>query len=120
MTKFLRAVLVVALLSACAVGMRPLQASATTTSPTAQPSGNVVKTYDLKRVTCRDLLQANVLDRSSAIMFLWGFEAGRRNFTTFNTEQLEQATRGLMDVCEEQPSLPVFAALTTVIKRHAK
>jgi hypothetical protein len=44
-------------------------------------------------------------------MFLWGFEAGKANITTFNTDQLERATRLLMDTCEKRPSLTVFSAI---------
>jgi|GEM_PF-7089789 len=93
--------------------------SRATASTTPPPSTRPNKTYDLTKVHCSDLLQANIMDRSSAIMFLWGFEAGRRNITTFDTPKLEAATHGLMETCEAQPSLTVFAAIDKVEKNYA-
>ena len=88
-------------------------------SPTPPPNTRPNKTYDLTRVHCSDLLQANIMDRSSAIMFLWGFEAGRRNIKIFDTAKLEAATHGLIETCEAQPSLTVFAAIDKVEKNYA-
>jgi HdeA/HdeB family protein len=55
----------------------PSQAPAAQSAPPAKQSA-IPKSYDLNKLTCRDLLAADLLDRSSAIMFLWGFEAGRQ------------------------------------------
>ena len=53
-------------------------------------------------------------------MFLWGYEAGRRNVTTWTTTDLENATQRLMNTCEAKPSLTLFAALSASAKSNAK
>ena len=92
--------------------------AAPTAAPAQQPPAP--KTYDLNKITCRDLDRADILDRSSAIMFLWGYEAGRRNVTAWTTTDLENATRRLMDTCQAKPSLSLFAALAATRKNSAK
>ena len=95
-------------------------AHAASTTPAPQPSVKVYRTYDLTRIKCTDLLQANLIDRSSAIMFIWGYEAGRLGVTSFDTVKLENATRGLMEACTAQPSQPILSAAAAVEKRYAK
>ena len=92
--------------------------AAQTQVPAKQPA--IPKSFDLNKLTCRDLTAADLLDRSNAIMFLWGFEAGRRNVTSWSTVDLEKATERLMDTCEAKPTLSLFAALDAVKKTNAK
>jgi hypothetical protein len=113
----LTATLLVLLCTVLQVVSRPFPVNA---APTAQASVKMPQTYDLTRIHCSDLLGADLLDRSSAIMFLWGFEAGKQGVTTFDTDKLEYATRELMNVCEKQPSLQVFAAIAAVKKSYGK
>ena len=97
-----------------------LNAAPAAPNPTPQATPKMPRQYNLNQIHCSDLLQADLLDRSAAVMFLWGYEAGRQGVTTFNTQKLEAATRGLMQVCEKQPSLTVFAAIDVVKKNYAK
>ena len=113
---FLSCVVAALLFLAASGSHRALAAS--TAAPAQHPA--VPKTYDLNKITCSDLLRANIIDRSSAIMFLWGFEAGRRNVTSFATADLEDATRRLMANCEAKPSLSLFAALEATRKKNAQ
>jgi len=92
---------------------------AATATPGPQPSAKYYRSYDLSKLKCSDLLQANLVDRASAIMFVWGYEAGRKNVTMFDTELLEKATHGLMEECEAQPSLLMMTAVANVERRHA-
>jgi hypothetical protein len=96
------------------------QAHAAATSPAPQPTMKYYRTYDLTRIKCADLLQANLMDRSSAVMFIWGYEAGRKGVTSFDTVKLENATYGLMKECEAQPSQTILSAAAAVEKRYAK
>jgi len=116
-TKTLKLCAAVALLFlvTLAVSTRALTAQ---TVPPKQPA--IMKSFDLNKLTCRDLTAADLLDRSSAIMFLWGFEAGRQNVTSWSTDDLERATDRLMKTCEAKPSLSLFAALDAAKKVHAK
>lgn len=113
----------VAFLAFSAVAIMALGGSAVDaaqTAPAPQPSVKYYRTYDLTSIKCTDLLQANLIDRSSAIMFIWGYEAGRKGVTSFDTVKLENATRGLMEACTAQPSQPILTAAAAVEKRYAK
>ncbi len=114
MDKVARLLIAVVLVLVSGAALNSSPAHAATPPPSTRPD----KTYDLTKVHCSDLLQANIMDRSSAIMFLWGFEAGKRNITTFDTTKLEAATHGLMETCEAKPSLTVFAAIDKVVKNY--
>jgi HdeA/HdeB family len=104
---------------ACIVA-NPTGSRAASSAPSPQPSVKYYRSYDLTKLKCNDLLQANILDRSSAIMFVWGYEAGRKNVTTFDTDLLEKATHGLMEECEAQPSLSLMTAVNNVERRYAR
>ncbi|MBV8164342.1 MAG: hypothetical protein JOZ91_08735 [Candidatus Eremiobacteraeota bacterium] len=115
-----RSVVVLMLAAALAVGAGSTRAQAAATTPAPQPTVKYYRTYDLTRIKCADLLQANLMDRSSAVMFIWGYEAGRKGITSFDTVKLENATQGLMQTCEAKPSLTILAAAAEVQKRYAK
>ena len=115
-----RSVVVLMLAGALAVGVVSTRAHAAATKPVPQPTVKYYRTYDLTKIKCTDLLQANLIDRSSAVMFIWGYEAGRKGVTSFDTVKLENATEGLIRTCEAQPSLTILAAAAEVQKRYAK
>ena len=108
------------LVAALAVGVGTTRAHGAATKPAPTPTIKYYRTYDLTRIKCADLLQANLMDRSSAVMFIWGYEAGRKGVTSFDTIKLENATQGLIQTCEAQPSMTILTAAAEVQKRYAK
>jgi|SRR5215469_8866268 len=88
--------------------------AATAPAPSPQPA-----TISIEKVTCADMLASNALDRSSIMMFYWGYLAGKTGATTLNSGGLELATSRVMEMCMANKSMTVLAAIDAT-KRGTK
>jgi hypothetical protein len=93
-----------ALAVAALLGLPLAAQAAAASNPTPVPQ------IDIKKVTCGDLLDADLLDRTATIMFVWGYEAGKNNVTVFKPPQVAQSTRKVMTYCESHRSTPLLDA----------
>ncbi|MBV8081739.1 MAG: hypothetical protein JOY86_02015 [Candidatus Eremiobacteraeota bacterium] len=82
-------------------------AAAAATTPARSPNPAI----QLMKVTCGDMLASDVLDRSSIMMFYWGYLAGKQGATVLNTSGLELATSRVMEVCTAHQSMTLFDAI---------
>lgn len=80
--------------------------AATAPTPMAKPS-----IIQIAKVTCAEMLASDALDRSSIMMFYWGYVAGKAGSTALNTAGLEQATSRVMQVCVAHQDMTVLAAI---------
>ncbi|MBV8074351.1 MAG: hypothetical protein JO140_02895, partial [Candidatus Eremiobacteraeota bacterium] len=69
----------------------------------------------LKSITCADLIGAQLLDRTAAIMFLWGYEAGKAGATSYYPATTQANTKKLIKLCEAQPKTSLVDAAATVL-----
>ena len=69
---------------------------------------------DITKVTCRNLLDANPLDRAAVVMFYWGYAAAKSGVSSFKPGVLRTATVHLMDVCKDRPSDTILSAMQSV------
>ena len=66
------------------------------------------KLVDINDYTCRDILLATGEERDLAIMFIQGYFVGKSGKTTFDRDQLAEATDRFLDLCLDDPKrLPV-------------
>ncbi|MBV8082741.1 MAG: hypothetical protein JOY86_07190 [Candidatus Eremiobacteraeota bacterium] len=84
-------------------------ASVAATSPA--PATIPVQHFDLTKLTCAQMLDADVLDRSSVMMFYWGYVAGKAGATAFDTTGMEAKTARVMQTCMNNPKMTLFAAI---------
>ena len=98
-------------LPVCLVLTWAASASAQTTVATEPPAPARI---DIDKVTCRDLMNANPLDRSAVVMFYWGYAAAKSGASSFKTGTLRTATEHLVNLCRQQPSMTVLSAVRTV------
>jgi hypothetical protein len=82
-------------------------ASGSTSASPPKPARRI----ELQNVTCRDLLAADVLDRSSVMMFYWGYVSARAGVSSIDTADMEARTSRVMQVCTHNQNLSVFAAI---------
>ena len=80
----------------------------------AQTDTHTVTRFNLSKVTCKNLLDANNFDRMAVLMMYWGFVAGKENNLEFDSEKMQTATEKLMDVCIEEPETTIFSAIETI------
>ncbi|HZV79803.1 MAG TPA: HdeA/HdeB family chaperone [Candidatus Binatus sp.] len=83
-------------------------AATATTAPAPTPKSTIIS---IEKVTCGDMLASNALDRSSIMMFYWGYLAGKTGMTTLNSGGLELATSRVMEKCMANKSMTVLAAI---------
>ncbi|MBV8600636.1 MAG: hypothetical protein JO359_03620 [Candidatus Eremiobacteraeota bacterium] len=86
----------------------------------AQTPPPVPKVIELKTVTCNDLLNAQLLDRTAAIMYLWGYEAGKTGATAYYPATTQANTRKLMKLCEAHHGMTLVDAAATVLGNAGK
>jgi hypothetical protein len=86
------------------------------TAPAPSPKPAIIS---IEKVTCGDMLASNALDRSSIMMFYWGYLAGKTGATTLNSGGLELATSRVMETCMANKSMTVLAAIEAT-KRGTK
>jgi len=82
-------------------------ASGTTSASPPKPAGHI----ELQKVTCRDMLAADVLDRSSIMMFYWGYVSARAGVSSINTADMEARTSRVMEICTQNQHQTLFAAI---------
>lgn len=94
---------------ACFVALASTAAAGTAPAPASTPK--VAQHIDLVKLTCAQVMAADVLDRSSVMMFYWGYLEGKAGSTTFDTTDLEAATSRVMRTCIKNPSMTLFDAI---------
>ena len=88
------------------------------TSSSAASSPKPARQIELQKVTCRDILAADVLDRSSVMMFYWGYVSARAGVSSIDTGDMEARTSRVMELCTQNQSQTLFAAIEA--SRRAK
>jgi HdeA/HdeB family len=84
-------------------------ARATTTAAASPPKP--ARQIEIQKVTCRDLLAADVLDRSSVMMFYWGYVSARAGVSVIDTADMEARTSRVMQFCTQNQDKTVLAAI---------
>lgn len=105
-------------LAACAdVGAMPAATAAATTPPPAlpaQPGGAVLAgvgpVWQVRRVTCAQLLAAPEPARHDATMFYYGYFAARNGIATIQRNEIAPVLRRVMDQCARAPGMEVADA----------
>ena len=101
-------------LSACAGADSVAPPAAPMVAPVAQatpaPLPGVGREWEVRRVTCGQLLAAPEPERRSATMFYYGYLAGRARIDTIDTAQMDGDIRRAMDQCARGPAIPVAEA----------
>jgi hypothetical protein len=68
------------------------------------------QTWQVKQVTCRQLLEAPPRDRDAATIFYYGYLAGRTRLDVVETSKMDAELRRVIDQCARNPSLNVAQA----------
>ena len=105
-------------LAAALVALLGKEAKATHASVVSSTAPKAAAQSDLTMVTSSELVAENVLDRSSVMMYYWGYVAGKAGITTFNTGAIESQTSKVMETCTGNPKMTLFAAIDA--SKHAK
>ena len=70
--------------------------------------------FDITKLTCKDLREASPLDRSAVVMFYWGYAAAKANATTFKTGILKKATTALVKECDAHAGESILSAMSRI------
>ena len=81
-----------------------------TPAPEAPPAAS----FDITKLTCKDLRDASPLDRSAVVMFYWGYAAAKANAKTFKTGIVKSATAALMKECDTHDSETILSAMSRI------
>jgi hypothetical protein len=81
-----------------------------TPAPEAAPAAS----FDITKLTCKDLRDASPLDRSAVVMFYWGYAAAKANATAFKTGVVKNATTALMKECDAHESETILSAMSRI------
>ena len=61
-------------------------------------------TWQVRGMTCRQLLDASPRDRDAATLFYYGYLAGRTKMDVIDTNRMNADLRRVMDECASNPS----------------
>ncbi len=78
--------------------------------PLGAPLTGIGRTWQVRRLTCRQLLVAPDREREAETMFYYGYLAARTGVETIDTGKIDAALRRVTAQCERAPNLPVAEA----------
>ena len=73
-------------------------------------------THDLNDLFCKDIMRLSGSDRDIAMAALHGFMLGKKGTTTYNPEQLAEATDQFIEYCLDNPTAKVLDAFSKFTK----
>lgn len=87
--------------------------AATQTVAAGQPGG----VWDVTRVTCANLLNADDDDRAAAMMFYYGYLAAQANITMIDVSKIDANVARVVTQCTQRPDLTVPQAFDVAFGR---
>ena len=75
-------------------------------------SSTVEGTFDLMKLTCKELMRGNDSDREIGIAFYHGFLAGQKNEQTMDLHAASALTDAVKEYCLSNPTETVMSAFT--------
>lgn len=82
----------------------PMNVSAQTPTPSNAP------TFDMKAVTCKELMLSNSENQELMMSLFQGFFNGQKNETLLNINQLAKVTDEIKNYCLENPNQTLMSA----------
>jgi len=82
-----------------------------------QTSSHILSTppqFDLSKLRCHYMLDADLTNRGYLVMLYWGYEAGEARKPTFVTATIRQETQALTDFCAQHPETLMMDAIDKV------
>jgi hypothetical protein len=71
--------------------------------------------WDVMRVRCSDILNADDDDRTTAVMFYYGFVAARHGIKVIDVNKISDNIRKVMKQCEAKPTMTVPEAFRVLL-----
>jgi hypothetical protein len=72
--------------------------------PLAAQQSNQQTVWDVRNVTCKQILDLDDDDRAAAAMFYYGYLARDANLTVIDTAKIENNLKKVMDQCVKAPT----------------
>ena len=82
-------------------------------STPAQAQSSDEDVFDLKTVTCRDMLKTEGEEQSYLLILLHGYISGQNSDTIIDGPVLTVATDNIMDACIDNPESPLLSVFET-------
>ena len=76
--------------------------------------------WDVMRVRCSDILNADDDDRATAVMFYYGFVAARHGIKVIDVTTISHNIRKVMKQCEAKPTMTVPEAFRVLLPPQPK
>jgi hypothetical protein len=76
--------------------------------------------WDVMRVRCSDILNADDDDRATAVMFYYGFVAARHGIKVIDVTKISDNIRKVMKHCEAKPTMTVPEAFRVLLPPQPK
>lgn len=76
--------------------------------------------WDVMRVRCSDILNADDDDRTTAVMFYYGFVAAKHGIKVIDVSKISDNIRKVMKQCEAKPTMTVPEAFRVLLPPQPK
>jgi len=76
--------------------------------------------WDVMRVRCSDILNADDDDRATAVMFYYGFVAAKHGIKVIDVTKISDNVRKVMKQCEAKPTMTVPEAFRVLLPPQPK
>ena len=76
--------------------------------------------WEVMRVRCSDILNADDDDRATAVMFYYGYIAARHNIKVIDVTKISDNIRKVMQQCEAKPTMTVPEAFRILLPAQPK